>query len=185
VPGQNNAPVAQRNPGALGPVWFVDDYEMVENADAELAALEGFQPGETAIIDQRFVDMVDGLSIQSSPGDTIYLESYHPDKMVYHANTSSEQLAVFSEIYYQPGWQAYVDGQPVEHFRANYVLRAMRVPAGEHTITFEFRPTSVYAGKTISIIASIILVVLTILIIAKKVMDRKKGKVEEKKEVLF
>ncbi len=185
VPGQNNAPVAQRNPGALGAVWFVNDFEMVENADAELAALEGLQPAETAIIDQRFAEQVEGLSIQSSPNDTIYLESYHPDKMVYHANTSSERLAVFSEIYYQPGWQAYVDGQPVEHFRANYVLRAMRVPAGEHTITFAFMPTSVYAGKTISIIASIILVVLTILIIAKKVMDKKKGKVEEKKEVLF
>ena len=185
VPGQNNAPLAQRNPGALGPVWFVDNFEIVENADAELAALEDFEPAQTAIVDQRFADQLEGLSIQSSPGDTIYLESYHPDKMVYHSNASSEQLAVFSEIYYQPGWQAYIDDEPVEHLRVNYVLRALRVPAGEHTITFEFRPSSVYVGKNISIASSVVLVLLVILIIAKKVIDKRKGKVEEKKEVLF
>ncbi len=185
VPGQNNEPTAQRNPGALGPVWFVDNYEIVENADAELAALTDFEPKQTAIIDNRFSGQVEGLNIQSAAGDTIYLESYHPDKMVYHSKANAERLAVFSEIYYQPGWQAYVDNAPVDHLRANYVLRAMRIPAGEHTITFEFKPTSVYAGKTISIISSVLLVLLIIGIIAKKVIDQRKGNVEERKEVLF
>ncbi len=182
---QNNAPVARRNADAAGNAWLVDDYQLVENADAELAALESFKPRQTAIIDKRFADQLEGLTIQKSPGDTIWLASYHPMKMVYQSKTAADRLAVFSEIYYQPGWNSFIDGEPAPHMRADYVLRAMKIPAGDHTIEFRFEPNSFFVGTKISIASSIVLVIVLLLVIIKPILDKRKGKTEEKPEVLF
>jgi small basic protein len=157
VKGKNEEPEAQLNPGALGNAWFVKNYKVVENADSEINALSNFNPRDTAIIDKRFTDMLKGFTPQVDSGSVIALTSYKPHDLVYKSKTSTEQFAVFSEIYYDKGWNAYVDGKLTPHFRVNYVLRAMRVPAGEHTIEFKFEPKVFNIGGKITGISSILL----------------------------
>jgi len=159
--GQSQA--IQRNSN-LGNAWFVNEYKMVENADAEMAALSTFNPRTTALIQKKHADYLSGLNLSndslSNAGNSIRLTNYHPDKMTYESNASSEQLAVFSEIYYPPekGWQVYIDDQPIENdfIKANYTLRAMRVPAGKHKIEMRFEPRSYYTGETISLVGSLL-----------------------------
>ncbi|MDR1402654.1 MAG: YfhO family protein, partial [Tannerellaceae bacterium] len=139
-----------QNRAAFGNAWFVHQLTIVENADAEIMALDAINPLEVAVVDKRFANEVKGFTPVTDPTATITLDNYYPDKLTYTSRTSSRQLAVFSEIYYQPGWIAYIDGKPAEHFRADWTLRAMLVPAGTHQITFEFRPAGFYAVSTIS-----------------------------------
>lgn len=145
------------NKSHLGNAWFVDDYQIVENADAEIMAMNGFNPTQIAIVDKRFEQQLKGFKAQKDGEGQINLSQYDPKHMVYSSNASSEQLAVFSEIYYSDGWNAYIDGKPAEHFRCNYVLRAMRIPKGEHTVEFKFEPQTYYLGRKISLAGSIIL----------------------------
>lgn len=156
-PGPEGQPVSQRNPAALGNAWFIDTIRMVANANAEINGLTGLNPAREVLVHQEFQDYVTGLD--PTPNGSIQLTDYAPDKLTYQSNTSSEQLAVFSEIWYGPdkGWQAYIDDEPVDHIRVNYVLRALRVPAGQHTITFEFSPGVYRSGVTISLISSLII----------------------------
>ncbi len=151
----NAEPTVQRNPTALGNAWFVDTIRIVQTPDEEIAALNGFDPAREAIVHQEFAGQAQGL--QPDTTSSIRLTSYKPNHLEYSAECSGEQLAVFSEIWYGPnkGWQAYIDGNPAEHFRVNYVLRALRVPAGQHKIEFKFQPASVTKGKTISLISSL------------------------------
>ena len=160
VPTGEKTSAAQQNPGALGNAWFVGNIKMVPNANAEIDALNGFDPSSTAIIHQEFGDYVSGLNPNQQ--GTIKLTKYSPNTLEYVSNSSAEQLALFSEVWYGPdlGWEAYIDDQPVEHIRANYILRALKVPAGQHTIRFEFKPASYSTGKMISLISSILLMAL-------------------------
>lgn len=148
-----------RNPAAMGNAWFVEEVQMVDNADEEITALDAFDPAQTAIVDQRFADRLEGFRAGADPSASIRLIDWQPNHLTYESTTSRDMLAVFSEVYYNDGkgWNAYVDGQKVEHLRANYILRAMVVPAGSHTIEFKFEPASYYQGETISLIASILL----------------------------
>jgi uncharacterized membrane protein YfhO len=93
-------------------------------------------------------------------GSTIRLTSYTPNELKYEANAAQDGFVVFSEIYYPKGWTAYLDGKPVEHVRANYVLRAMSVPAGKHVIDFKFDPKEYSIGNTVSLVSSILLFVM-------------------------
>ena len=149
---------AQRNPNALGNAWFVSNIRQVPDANAEIDALSNFDPAQEAIVHQDFASYVNGINGDGS--GSIQLTEYKPNYLKYTSNTSSEQLAVFSEIWYGPnkGWQAYIDGQEVDHIRANYVLRTLKVPAGQHTIEFRFHPKAYYAGATISLISSLLLI---------------------------
>lgn len=157
-PGQDGQATAIQNPGALGNAWFVSNIQMVPNANAEIDALTDFDPAQTAIIHEEFQSYTSGLSPDGT--GTIELTDYAPDKLTYSTNTTSEQLAVFSEIWYGPdkGWKVTVDGEPADHIRADYLLRAMRVPAGQHTIVFEFSPNVYKAGVAISLVSSLIIV---------------------------
>lgn len=157
VPGQDKQPTVQRNPDALGNAWFVPEYKIVQNADSEITALNKFDPAQTAFVDQRFNDQLSGFKPSADTTATIKLDSYKANHLVYTSNATSEQLAVFSEIYYEKGWNAYVDGKETPHFRANYVLRAMRVPAGKHKIEFKFEPTFYQTGQTLALVSSVIL----------------------------
>lgn len=148
------------NPYALGSAWFVNSYKVVENADEEITSLYNFDPATSAIVDDNFLDQLDGFQGDIDTSGYINLTSYHPNKLVYEAKTSTRQMAVFSEIYYPRGWQAYIDGEPAGHFRVNYVLRAMIIPEGEHTITFEFKPDAYYTGRKVSIASSALLIIL-------------------------
>ncbi len=147
--------VAQQNNNALGNAWFVNNLKTVQNANEEIEALgTGFEPSNTAIVHKEFSDYISGLSPNKS--GSIELTSYKPNELVYQSNTSSEQFAVFSDVWYGPnkGWQAYVDDQPVDHIRTNYLLRGMKIPSGNHTIKFEFKPSTFATGEMISYLCS-------------------------------
>jgi hypothetical protein len=148
---------AQLNPSALGNAWFVDEYRIVENADAEMAAIQEFSPRSEAIIDQRFEERIGGLQISPDSGAQIVLMENKSNHLTYSSNAASDQLAVFSEIFYENGWNAYVDGELKPHARANYILRSMVVPAGEHTIEFKFEPESYIVGEKLSMAGSVLM----------------------------
>jgi hypothetical protein len=152
----NGAPV--RNPAAASNAWFVNNFSLVENADAEMEAIAGLDPAETAIVDQRFSEFVKGKSFEKQ--GEIKLIQYAPNHLKYAFNSISDQLTVFSEIHYPLGWNAYIDGKPADYFRANYVLRAMIIPEGKHTVEFKFEPKSYYLGTKISYAGSILFVLL-------------------------
>ena len=130
VKSKDNQPVAQRNTFALGNAWFVKNYELVANADSEITALSNFNPATTAIVDKRFEEYLEGLIPKFDASVSIILTDYKPNHLTYLSNAFKEQLAVFSEIYYDDGWNAYVDGELTPHFGGNYVLRATRIPQG-------------------------------------------------------
>lgn len=169
VPDQNKQPVAQYNPDALGNAWFVEDYRIVPDADAEMIALSNFNPSQEAIIDARFENYVQGKNFTKDSLSTILLKSYKPNHLVYDANCSNDKLVVFSEIYYSKGWDVFIDGTPSEYFRANYVLRAMVVPQGKHTIEFKFEPVSYTIGNKVSIASSVLLLILLALVFGKEI----------------
>ncbi|MDL2221574.1 YfhO family protein [Parabacteroides sp. OttesenSCG-928-N08] len=150
------------NPYAFGNAWFVDEVKLVENADAEIAAIKEIDPLTTAVIDKRFADQVAGFSAQPDSMARITLEKYRPNKLTYSYQSAKEQIAIFSEIYYYPGWEAYIDGQPVPHFRADWTLRGMRIPAGQHEIVFEFRPQAYITAAYVSNISSFLILLLFI-----------------------
>ena len=144
------------NQHAYGNAWFINNYEFVNSPDEEINKLKLTDPSEKAIINEQFKANLDGFNFTKDSTATIYLTDVAPDYVIYESNTSSEQLAVFSEIYYPHDWIVTIDNQETEHFRVNYVLRAMRVPAGKHTIKFSFEPTIYKTGVAISYVCSAI-----------------------------
>ena len=159
---ETGQPEMQINMQAMGNAWFVNNARAVNNADEELNALTDLVPSETAIYDKRFEDQVKGHIISKDTLANIRLTEYKPNHLTYISETSSEQLAVFSEIYYEKGWDAYIDGKKSPYFRVNYVLRAMIVPAGKHTIEFKFDPPVYRIGEKISLASSLLLVLLAL-----------------------
>lgn len=147
---------ALKNPGAYGNAWFVNSVKWVSSADEELAALGSETLRTSAIVDERYRSMLD--KDQFTGMGTVDLVDYKPNHLTYNTNTSSDELLVFSEIYYNngKGWQAYLDGKAVDHLRVNYVLRGMPVPSGKHTVEFKFFPRSYYTGEKISLGCSIL-----------------------------
>ena len=159
----DGAPEVRRNPNALGNSWFVKDYRIVENADGEIAALNDFDPGSEAIIDMRYQDMVEGFKYQEDSTAYINLISYDPNELTYDFNSVlSDQLTVFSDIFYDKGWNLYIDGKLSPHFRVNYVLRGAVIPKGHHKLDFKFEPRSYYTGNKITLASSAILILLAL-----------------------
>ncbi len=153
---------AQRNPDALGNAWFVDSLTYVDNADAEMAFLDDFNPAHSAVADAKFRQQLgDAKAVQ--PGDTIYETSYAPNHLTYKSHSANGGLAVFSEIYFPWGWNVTVDGKPVEMGRVNYVLRALQLPAGDHEIDFKFAPAEVNKTQTWAKVAVIAIYILLLL----------------------
>lgn len=148
---------------ASGNAWFVNRVTMVENADAELEAVKSIDPAEVAVVDRRFAEQIPVTEMQATAGDTIWLASYEPNLLTYKTELSSERVAIFSEIYYKYGWKASIDGNPAEHFKANYVLRGMTIPAGSHTVTFSFEPESYRTGNKVSLAGSVLLLALLLM----------------------
>ncbi|MFZ0471016.1 MAG: hypothetical protein WAL94_00230, partial [Bacteroidales bacterium] len=150
------------NKHALGNAWFVEKVSLVENADAELQSIKTTNPAEVAVVDRKFGDQVVVNDNPGSPADSIWLSSYKPNLLIYKTETSTARVAVFSEIYYPNGWQAYIDDVPADHFRTDYVLRGMVIPAGSHTVTFKFEPQSYKTGNKVSLASSVILLAMLI-----------------------
>jgi len=146
---QTRAPMAQMNPDAMGNVWFVKSLQYAANADEEMKALDNFNPKDTAIIDQRYKEKIKGTPQFDSSAMIRLIENIN-DTIRYEYSAATPQFAVFSEIYYDKGWNAYLDGNKTDYVRVNYVLRGMSVPAGKHNIEFRFEPASFKKGNTIA-----------------------------------
>ncbi len=160
--GENRVPEVQINMAALGNAWFVNNLKMVNNADEEIDALTAFFPENTAVVDKRFAKDLEGFAFRADSTARIELTEYQPNKLKYAFESTVDQLTVFSEIYYDKGWNAYVDGKKVSHFRADYVLRAMVVPAGKHEIEFRFEPKVFAIGEKVSFASSLLLILLLV-----------------------
>ena len=151
----------QRNPGALGNAWFVSTVKTVNNPDEEMTAIGTLNPATEAVVDASKFPQQKAATYDAT-GSTIALTAYSPDELKYNYTAQQAGLVVFSEIYYADGWQAFLDGKPAPHIRANYVLRAMQVPAGSHTIGFKFEPKSYTVGNAVSLASSIALVLVLV-----------------------
>jgi len=148
------------NPNCPGNAWFVEKPVLVDNANKEIMGIKTLNPRESAIIDKKFSKLVPGALYPVSEGDTIDLVSYKPNELIYKSSAGSEKLVVFSEIYYPAGWKCFIDGKETPYFRANYVLRSMVVPEGDHEIRFLFEPESYFIGNKVSLAGSVLLILL-------------------------
>ena len=146
----NDGATPMLNPEAWGNCWFADSLIVASTPREECDALNNIQSPATIVTDAKFSNLVQNFNSTPDPAASIRLTSYAPDELEYQSVSNEAKTAVFSEIYYPYGWKAYIDEQPAEIFRANYVLRALNIPAGEHQIRFEFRPDSIYKGDKIS-----------------------------------
>jgi hypothetical protein len=155
--GQMNV---QINPDACGNVWFVPEYKIVANADEEMKSLDKFEPKKIAFIDKRFADQLGTLKPQTDPSDTIFLKDFKSNYLSYESSAKTNQVAVFSEIFYRGNqdWNSYIDGKLTPHFRTDYILRGMVIPAGKHKIEFKFEPVSVAKGGQYDLYASVFMV---------------------------
>ena len=165
----------QRNPEALGNAWFVESAQVVASPNGEILALNSIDPAKRAVINEADRDKLKtiGMSVTVEK-DTVYSiafdstatiamehqQPYNPDHLKYRTHARSAQLAVFSEIYYEPDWRAYIDGKPAEYLRANYILRAIVVPAGDHVIEFRNEAPLFHKMNAVTIIGSVLLVLL-------------------------
>jgi len=161
-----NQPYKLTNPDALGNAWTVEQIRWVDNADEEIAALGRFNPAKEAIVDKRFQPVLEGFTAQSDSTASIRLTGYEPNHLVYEYQSQLPQMVVFSEIFYDKDWKSFIDREPAPHIRANYVLRAMAVPAGKHEIVFKFEPDSYVLGERIALISSIGMVLLILGVVA-------------------
>ncbi len=159
-PDDKNQPQVQLNDEANGNAWFVKQVKFVKSANEEIKALDSLNTKLTAIVHVDFKDKLDGFEFQKDTVSSINLLNYQANKLVYESNSNVDQLAVFSEMYYEEGWNAYVDGELTPHFRADYVLRAMIIPKGKHKIEFKFEPKVIQQGNTITLISYALLLLI-------------------------
>lgn len=144
------------NDEAMGNAWLVDSISYVSGADAEMAALQTLDPKRGAVADSRFREALgEGGSV--TPGDTIFLTSYAPDRLTYHASSSKGSAAVFSEVYFPWGWTATVDGAETPLARVNYILRAINLTPGDHTVEMRFDPKSLRTTTTAAYVCIILI----------------------------
>ncbi|MBB2149963.1 glycosyltransferase family protein [Pedobacter gandavensis] len=155
---KNGSYKMQRNPTAAGNAWIVQNVQYAQNADEEMKAISSFDPKKEAIVDIKYKPLIDTKRLGADPSASIKLDSYHPDHLVYSYSAPRDIIAVFSEIYYDKGWNMYVDGVKKPYFRADYVLRAAQLEAGNHKVEFKFEPVSYYMGENISLVGSILLI---------------------------
>ena len=169
--GQQRQTVPILNPHAYGNAWFVNKVQYVNNANEEIDALDSIIPTETAVVDARFKDVLKGTTESYKDSlSSIRLTSYAPNRLTYETNNAQDGIAVFSEIYYPDGWHVTIDGQPAELARADYILRTMYVPAGQHTIEMRFDPTSLHVTEGIAYgaLALLVIGIIVAVLIAKR-----------------
>jgi hypothetical protein len=157
---ENGQKLALQNPAANGNAWFVEKVKFVNSANEEMKALDSLDNKNEVVMNERnYVDHLKGTKFngefKKDSISSINLVSYKPNQLKYVSNNSKEGFAVFSEMYYENGWKATVDGNEAKIFQVNYVLRGLQIPAGKHTIEFKFEPQVVKTGSTIALISSI------------------------------
>ena len=150
-----------QNPGANGNAWFVSQVKSVNSTDEDMKALEKLNTMNVAVINTKDFDIKDKAFAKDSAA-TIKLDFYKPNHLKYTSNNANNGLAVFSEIYYKNGWNAFIDGKAVDHLRADYALRALEIPAGKHSVEFKFEPQVIKTGSTIVLFSSLGMLLLLI-----------------------
>ena len=158
------------NPGALGNAWLVDTISFVATPNEEMDALTGLNPASAAVADEKFRSALGGEIPPRCQGDTIFETTYAPNALTYHATTRDGGLAVFSEVFFPWGWEATIDGQPAQIGRVNYLLRALRLPPGSHTVRFEFNPESVRVTEAIAYTSIILIYIALAVVLAAAVL---------------
>ena len=154
--GKNGTAISQRNPYANGAAWLVENIMFADNANEEIRLLDSLNTKETAIISKDFSSLLPLENVVRDSIATIDLLSHSPNHLVYKTTSQSPQLALFSEVYYPKGWNVYIDNELAEYYRANYVLRAMTIPEGTHTIEFKFEPQVIKTGSKIALASSLL-----------------------------
>lgn len=163
VPDAEGNPKAQQNTEANGNVWFVDNLIPVKNANEEIQALDSLSTKKEAVILEKDYQKIDmQFMMQQDTTATIALVDYKVTSLTYNSKTETAQFAVFSEIFYKDGWNAYIDGELVPHYRVDYVLRGMKIPAGMHNIEFKFEPKVIEKGKIVSLISYLLLFYISV-----------------------
>jgi hypothetical protein len=176
VPNQSTRqPEARRNPDANGPVWFVKSITFAKNADDEMNILDHLNTRDSAVIDQRFQQVAGAAPAYDSAASIQFVENAN-DKISYKSQAASNQFAIFSEVYYPLGWNVYIDGKKAEYVKANYILRGMPVPAGNHTIEFRFEPRSVILGDKITLWSCILIFIMIPIAIFLEIRHRSNRK---------
>ncbi len=185
--GPQQQPVYQQNPEALGNAWFVEEVQWVSTADEEIMALkapavgdttrmeQAFDAERTAVVRNTFQKELEGFTVGKDSAAEIQLTKYGLNELHYQANNSQNGLAVFSDIWYPHGWKAFVDGEETPIIRANYVLRAIKVPAGAHKIEFRFEPATFKTGNTIAGVSSVILLLFAVFALVVILRKKKEG----------
>lgn len=162
VPNQEGGTSVQPNPFANGNAWFVENVIPVSSSNEELRNLDSLDTKTTAVIHKDFIDQIPTAAVQRDSTASIVLTAHRPNQLSYQSKSATDQLAVFSEMYYPHGWEVTIDGKKASFFRANYALRAMVVPAGEHAVEFTFEPAVIKKGSTISLMSSVLLLLLLV-----------------------
>lgn len=161
--GRNGEALPIQNPYAYGNAWFVNNIKYAENANEEIEALFDIDPKESAVVDKQFEEALKGVtSAKTDSLSAITLTSYSPNHLVYETANNNDGIAVFSEIYYPDGWKVTIDGQPATLARANYILRALYLPAGKHVVEMTFDPQSLHTTEAIAYGALILLLIAII-----------------------
>jgi hypothetical protein len=167
------------NPHALGPAWFAEEIKQVATANEEIEAVSGSDLSFTAIVNEEFSSQIQNIKVSgpTHADDKIELKELRPNSLKYSSSSTEDRLAIFSEIWYPHGWEATIDGDKTEYIRANYLLRAMVVPAGQHEIEFIFAPKSLKTGQLLALISSILVLLLAL---AWLFQEYKKSKLKDK-----
>ena len=153
IPGDDGEEVAQQNPDANGNAWFVKNIKYVQTADQEIRALDSTLTKSTVVVNENNIHKKINFSTEVDSLAYIKLTEYSLNSLTYDTSSNKDEFAVFSEIYYKHGWNAYLDGVKQPHTNVNYILRGMEIPKGEHIIKFKFEPSVIKTGSTISLIS--------------------------------
>jgi uncharacterized membrane protein YfhO len=170
---QSGKNIAQTNPDALGPVWFVKGIHFVNTPAGAMKALDNFNPKDTAVVVANDKSKIP-FATQPDSSASIRLIKNDNDYIEYQSNSATNQFAVFSEIYYDRGWKAYIDGKEAPIVQTNYVLRGLAVAAGQHKITFEFKPASYYASNKVAIIATVLIWLALIAAVVRNYLTKRR-----------
>lgn len=160
IPNDDGKEQVQQNPNINGNAWFVKDIMYVKSANEEIKALDSLLTKNTAVINEKSLNNTVSFSEELDSLATINLVKYSLNALTYNSNSTKDEFAVFSEIYYRDGWNAYIDGELKPHINVNYVLRGLEIPAGKHSIEFRFEPKVIQIGSTISLISYVFLLLI-------------------------
>lgn len=174
-PDKDNNAVYAINQNTYGNAWVVENVQVVDNANAALLEYKNIDPRNTAIIEAKDADAVSKNKYSVDSNARINLASYHPEDLKYNFSSATDAFVVFSEVFYEKGWDAYIDGEKVKYAQVNYILRGLEVPAGKHEIVFKFEPQTYKKGKTISLASNGVIYLLLIASLALGIKNELKS----------